>query len=236
MPDFDVALDNLLTAWEPRLGRPSCGPGCDRCCRRMTVLMTSAEGLDLVRHPAAAERRDAIRTRVASLPLEADPNKAVNALLDQGSCVFLDNHRCSVHAARPDGCRAAYVWHEAWYCGRDDYDQCVPAELNGLRVARVYERMLGEMERDRKPFWGFILPVAHLLGEHAEAYRQGEDLASKTPAAWLAAELIEFPSRERLLEEQAEHQRIFAEEPAPLGSPRAADAESRSHLAAFPVY
>jgi len=202
----------------------------------MTVLMTSAEGMELIRHPAAVERRETIRSRAASLPLETDPDQAVNALLDQGSCVFLENHRCSVHESRPDGCRAAYVWHEAWYCGREDYDQCVPAELNALRVGRVYERMLAEIEQGRKPFWGFILPVADLLGEHGEAYRQGQDLASRTPPVWLAAELIEFPSRERLLEEQAAHEKIFAEETAPLGSPRAADADSRAHLAAFPVY
>jgi len=28
LADFDVALENLLSAWEPRLGKPSCGPGC----------------------------------------------------------------------------------------------------------------------------------------------------------------------------------------------------------------
>ena len=236
MADFDVALENLLAAWEPRLGRATCGPGCDRCCRRMTVLMTSAEGLGLIRHPAAEQRRRQIRDRAASLPAGSDAETAVNALLDQGACVFLDNRRCSVHPSRPDGCRAAHVWHESWYCGREDYDQCVPAELNGLRVARVYERMLGEIELGRRPFWGFILPVAHLLAEHADAYRSGEDLADCVPDHWLSTELVEFPSRERLLDEQADHRRIFAEETAPLGSPRAADAESRAHLAAFPVY
>lgn len=202
----------------------------------MTVLMTSAEGVELLAHPEAEAHRQAVAARAEALPAEADPDKAANALLEQGPCVFLENRRCSVHSARPDGCRAAYVWHQDWYCGRQDYDQCVPAELNALRVARVYERMLAELDAGRKPFWGFILPVAALLSAHSREYREGGDLAPRTPADWLSAELIEFPTRQRLLDEQAEHRRIFAEDTAPLGSPRAADAESRAHLEAFPVY
>lgn len=202
----------------------------------MTVIMTSAEGVELLQHPVAQALQQQITQRAASLPAATAPDAAVAALLDQGPCVFLENRRCSVHRSRPDGCRAAHVWHESWYCGREDYDQCVPAELNALRVARVYERGLAEMDAGRKPFWGFILPVAALLQEHGEAYADGEDISSLAPANWIASELIEFPSRQRLLDEQTEHQRIFAEEIAPLGSPRAADARSRSHLAAFPVY
>ena len=136
LADFDIALQALLDDWAPRLGRPTCGPGCDRCCRRMTVLMTSAEALDLLAHPTAAPRLQMLRARAAALPSEADPKRALDALLDQGPCVFLDQGRCGVHAARPDGCRAAYVWHEPWFCGRPDYDQCVPAEP-AVRVARV---------------------------------------------------------------------------------------------------
>ncbi len=236
MSDFDVAIGNLLADWEPRLGKPTCGPGCDRCCRRMTVIMTSAEGLELLAHPAAIARREAIQQRAASLPRNTAPTEALDALLDKGGCVFLDHHNCGVHAARPDGCRAAYVWHEPWFCGREEYDQCVPAELNALRVARVYERMLAELDAGRKPFWGFILPVAALLAEHGEAYRRGEDLASLCPAHWLQSELIEFPSRDRLLAERIEHERIFEEEPEPLGGKRAANAPTRSHLDAIPLY
>jgi hypothetical protein len=96
--------------------------------------------------------------------------------------------------------------------------------------------MLAEIEAGRKPFWGFILPVVALLAEHGAEYESGSDVAALAPAHWLESELVEFPSRQRLLDEQAEHSRIFAEETAPLGSPRAADATSPSHLAAFPVY
>lgn len=202
----------------------------------MTVLMSSAEGLDLLAHPVAQARLDALRARAADLPHEPSPRQALDALLDQGPCVFLENHRCGVHAARPDGCRAAYVWHEPWFCGRPDYDQCVPAELNALRVARVYERMLAEVEAGRKPFWGFILPVTALLAEHAEAYRGGADLEPLVQPHWLQGELVEFPDAARLRREQAEHRRIFQDERSPLGSPRADDVASRDDLAAIPLY
>jgi Fe-S-cluster containining protein len=231
---FDVSISALLDAWAPRLGRPTCGPGCARCCRRMSVIMTSAEAAQLVASPefetfAVAERAQRLRQ---TLTPGVQPDDALDALLDLGPCVFLRGKRCGVYAERPDGCRAAFVWHDAWYCGRPEYDQCVPAELNALRVARVYERMLAEFAAGRRPFWGQILPAVALLAEHAEAYRRGDDLSAAEPA-WTSADLVEFPGEARLISERDEHRRLFAEEPHPLGSPRAAEAQSRADLAPF---
>ena len=241
MTDFDDQIEQLLQRWESALGRPTCGPGCDRCCRRKSVLMTSCEALSLAEHPRSrldfASLREAIALRCARLrrALPAGPDEALNALLDLGPCVFLESRKCSVYEARPDGCRAALVWHEAWYCGRSEYDQCVPAELNEIRVARAYVRMLDELDAGRRPYWGQILPAIWLMLERGDEYAAGADLAAGLDPEWIGAELLEFPDRARLLREQAEHEAIFRDEAFPLGSPRAAECDSRQDLRAFRI-
>jgi len=228
---LDALLDALLDEWAPRIGRPTCGPGCSNCCERMTVLITAPEALALAR-----TTRDRWSGRVARLTVrtEDSPDEARNALLEQGSCVFLESDgNCGVYEQRPDACRACHVWHEPWYCGRPDWEMCTPAELNQLRIENAYRRMLAEFDAGRRPFWGYLLPAVALIAEHGDAYAAGEDLRERTPDAWLATELIEFPDRERLLREQQEHQSAFAEESNPMGSPRAADAPGRDYLRPF---
>jgi Fe-S-cluster containining protein len=205
----------------------------------MSVLMTSAEAVRLTE--ALRARADfpqvlaKISERIAKLyaALPAKPDEALNLLLDLGSCVFLENRRCGVYEARPDGCRAALVWHEAWYCGRPEYDQCVPAELSEVRVAEAHRLMLDEMDAGRRPYWGQILPAMWLMLKYGEAYAAAEDLSLRLDRAWVASELIEFPEREQVVREQAEHAAIFRGEPYPLGSPRASECTRREELRPF---
>ena len=241
MSPFDIRIESLLNGWESVIGKPTCGPGCDRCCRRMSVLMTSAEALRLAESLRARPDFTALRANIAAraeklrAALPAEPDAALNALLDLGPCVFLERRRCGVYVARPDGCRAAHVWHEAWYCGRPEYDQCVPAELNEVRVAEAFRLMLKETDAGRQPYWGQILPATWLMLEHGDAYLAGEDLTEKLDPAWLSSELIELPSRDRVLRDQAEHEAIFRNEDFPLGSPRASRCRSREDLRVFRV-
>ncbi len=234
-----MQIGALLEGWKPALGKPSCGPGCDRCCRRMSVLMTSAEATRLVdalrRRPDFDALRAKITARAAELEraLPASPQAALDALLDLGPCVFLEDRKCSVYPARPDGCRAAFVWHEPWYCGRPQYDQCVPAELNAERVEQVYRLLLAELDAGRRPYIAQILPAAWLMLEHGAAYGAGADLAERIDPAWIAAELVEFPAREQAIRERDQHRAIFRDEPDPLGSPRASQCRSRDELRAF---
>ncbi|MEZ5362698.1 MAG: YkgJ family cysteine cluster protein [Bryobacterales bacterium] len=238
---LDVRIEALLEGWSRRWGIPVAGPGCDRCCRRMTVVMTSAEALRLVE--GLRERsdfkdvRDAIAGRMAALAraLPAPPEQALDALLDLGSCVFLDKHNCGVHPYRPDGCRAAYVWHEAWYCGRPDYDQCVPAELIHARIDCALSLTLAEMDKGRAAFWGQILPAVWVMLEHADSYIDGADIAGRIEPKWMEAELVEFPSREHVLEEQAAQARAFQKEDFPFGAPRASECSTREDLRAFGI-
>ena len=241
MPALDVRIEELLRAWSPTLGAPTCGPGCDRCCRRMSVLMTSAEALrlrqSLRERPDFGRVRSVIAAKIRELrrSLPASPDEALNALLDLGSCVFLENRKCGVHGARPDGCRATLVWHEAWYCGRPEWDQCVPAELNEARVSQAMRLTLDEMDAGRTPFLGQILPAMWLMLERGEDYEAGADLSRGLDPAWLVSELLEFPSRAQTMREREEHERIFREEPFPLGSPRGAECTSRQDLRPFPA-
>jgi Fe-S-cluster containining protein len=205
----------------------------------MSVLMTSAEAVRLCE--ALRERPDferlratiAERAEMLRKALPAPPDEALNALLDLGSCVFLENRRCGIYHARPDGCRAALVWHDAWYCGRPEWDQCVPAELNQARVEQAMRLTLRELDAGRTPYWGQILPAVWLMLEHGDAYRTGADLSRRLDPAWVDSELIEFPSREQVLRDQAEHERIFREEPHPLGSPRGFECARREDLRPF---
>ena len=205
----------------------------------MSVLMTSAEAVGL--REALRERPDferlrstiSARARALGNALPAPPDEALNALLDLGPCVFLEKRRCGVYEARPDGCRAAVVWHEAWYCGRPEWDQCVPAELNQARVEQAMRLTLEELDAGRKPYWGQILPAIWLMIEHGDDYLAGADLSRALDPAWVASELIEFPSREQVLRDRAEHERIFRDEPFPLGAPRGYDCGRREDLRPF---
>ncbi len=244
--DFDVAIENLLGEWEPRIGRPTCGPGCAHCCERMTVTVSSAEALGIVeltesRRPGLL---DAISGSLATLAPPRSPDAAIDALLDLGSCAFLDaERRCTVYEERPDACRACYVWHPAEQCGRREFDMCTPAELNALRVDVIHSRMLAELDAGRRPFWGQIAPMVDVLARHRRAYRDGMDLHDAVDPAWLESELIEFPQpggsaadiRGFLEAERATLRRIFEEESSPMGYPRGAEAPDRDYLAAFPL-
>ena len=227
---IDVPLGALLDEWTPRIGRPTCGPGCSNCCERMTVLVTAPEALALT---VASEDRWSEPAERLTIQVDASPEEARNALLEQGPCVFLDSGNCGVYAHRPDACRACNVWHEAWYCGRPDWEMCTPAELNQLRIENAYRRMLRETEAGRRPFWGYLLPATALAFQHGDAYSTGADLTGLTPEAWLRSELIEFPTKERLLDEMADHARTFQLEANPMGSPRGSDATHRQYLAPF---
>jgi Fe-S-cluster containining protein len=230
MASFDVAIEALLQQWEPKIGRPTCGPGCSNCCERTTVLLSSAEALRIVdyRRPDPAQAR-----RLQTLDLSSAA-AALNSLIDLGPCVFLDEAKCcGVYEARPDACRVCHVWHAADYCGREDYDMCTPAELNALRVDRIHESMLDEFEAGRRPFWGQLLPMTAVLSEHRDRYFRGDDLSTLIDSAWLAAELIEFPSAAELKSERTRLAQQFSTEENPMGHPRAADARDRSFLAAF---
>ncbi len=70
----------------------ACGPGCDACCRHLTLFRV--EGLALARAAARlpADRREALRTR------------ARNASAD-GPCPLLEGGLCALYDARPLICR-----------------------------------------------------------------------------------------------------------------------------------
>ena len=101
------------------------------------------------------------------------------------------------------------------------------------RVARAYELMLAELDEGRKPYWGQILPAIWLMLERVDDYTSGADLAADVDAEWIAAELLEFPERARLIREQAEHEAVFRNEDYPLGSPRASECGARDDLRPF---
>jgi Fe-S-cluster containining protein len=232
MASFDVAIEMLLSQWEPTIGRPTCGPGCSNCCERTTVYVSSAEALRVVDY----RRPDPVQTQRLQLLDLSSAASARNSLIELGPCVFLDEANCcGIYEARPDACRVCHVWHGADYCGREDYDMCTPAELNALRVDRIHEVMLSEFAAGRRPFWGQLLPMTVVLGEHRERYVQGEDLRAFIDPAWLTTELIEFPSRAELESERAQLAQQFATEENPLGHPRAAEAPDRRYLDAFPL-
>jgi Fe-S-cluster containining protein len=173
-----------------------------------------------------------------------DPVEAQNALIDLGPCVFLDEAgSCGVYEARPDACRACHVWHTAEYCGREDYDMCTPAELNALRVDRIHQLMLNELDLGRRPFLGQLLPMVATLDEFQGPYLAGENLANQVDATWIQSELVEFPASGQSLSEvrtflEKERVRLgtlFRSEENPMGFPRAADARARDFLKAFPL-
>ena len=173
-----------------------------------------------------------------------DPVEAQNSLIDSGPCVFLNEAgRCGVYEARPDACRACHVWHAAEHCGRDDYDMCSPAELNALRVDRIHQLMLQELDLGRRPFWGQLLPMIATVDRFRGPYLAGENLANQVDPNWVHSELIEFPSngesqtdiRMFLESERQRLKMLFKTEENPMGFPRAADASDRAFLAAFPL-
>ena len=224
---IDFHIQELLGEWEPRIGRPTCGPGCSACCERMTVIVSSAEALRIVdEEPAFAEQVDNLIQRLPPMPKLDD-------VLDLGPCVFLGAGNCSIYDSRPDACRACYVWHDAHFCGRNDFDMCTPAELNSLRLQHLHQRMTGEFAQGLRPFRGYLLPAVWLICRHRAEYLRGENLAPLANPDWIKTELLEFPTREALLSEKAEHDAVFAEEENPMGFPKAGRAKDRSLLAAF---
>ncbi len=117
---------------------------------------------------------------------------------------------------------------------------CTPAELNALRVDRIHAVMLEELGRGRRPFWGQLLPMVAVMGEHSERYLAGEDLSGMVEPSWVNEDLIEFPGesgriREHLEEERARLAAVFADEDNPMGFPRAAEARDHGFLDAFPL-
>ena len=193
----------------------------------MTVIVSSAEALALLdAAPAFGDRIDSLMARLT-------PAATLDDLLDLGPCVYLENGKCAVYASRPDACRACYVWHDPGYCGHPDFDMCVPAELNQLRLLSLRERMTREFELGRRPFRGYLLPAVWLLGKHREAYLAGEDLSLDLDPGWLRHDLLEFPTQARLREEADELDQAFDREYNPLGFPRAERARDRSLLEAF---
>ena len=230
MGSFDVAIEELLNQWEPRIGRPTCGPGCSNCCDRTTIFLSSAETLRIVDYQQPDRAQAAL---LQTLDL-SDAASARNSLIDLGPCLFLtESKHCGLYDARPDACRACHVWHAADYCGRDDYDMCTPSELNALRVDRIHELMLAEFDAGRRPFWGQLLPMTAILSQHRDRYLQGEDLSELVDPAWLTTELIEFPLRSYLESERRRLAHDFAADENPMGHPRAANAPERAFLAAF---
>lgn len=224
---IDVEIGQLLTAWAPRIGTPTCGPGCSRCCERMTVIVSSAEALALLdAAPDFGERIESLMERLA-------PGATLDDLLDLGPCIYLENGECTVYASRPDACRACYVWHDHGYCGHPDFDMCVPTELNQLRLLSLRERMTREFEMGRRPFRGYLLPAVWLLGQRREAYLAGADLSLGLDPGWLQRDLLEFPTQAQLREEADELDRAFDGEYNPMGFPRAGRAKDRSLLEAF---
>ncbi len=138
---FDVALESLLTAWEPRIGRPTCGPGCSRCCERSTIFISSAEALRMLEFVGEnSDLRAEWQRRVVRLrENHADgPVEAQNALINLGPCIFLNEaSTCEVYQARPDACRACHVWHTA--------EHCRALRARGLR--HVYARRVQRLAR-----------------------------------------------------------------------------------------
>jgi len=224
---IDVEIGRLLGAWEPAIGRPTCGPGCSACCERMTVIVSSQEARALVRD--APGFTDAVESAVALL----SPVASLNELLDLGPCVYLAGGECQVYASRPDACRACYVWHDSLHCGRQDFDMCTPAELNQLRLQHMGKRMLEEFARGRRPFRGYLLPAVWLMSRRLDDYLAGADLRATVAQRWSQTDLLEFPTEEALRREAAELEAVFRDEYNPMGFPRAARARDRRLLAAF---
>lgn len=247
---YDAAIRALIDGWEPRLGRPTCAAGCAACCRRTSVHATSAEvaqlleGLDGLT-PRAAELRDAWRRRAGLLRRElASPGGGdpINAVIDQGPCVFLNGEHCSVYPGRPDTCRSFHVWHDASFCGHPGYDMCTPAELSELRTRRFFERMRRECRAGRVPFFGHLVVMLDILDRLADEYSRGLDLRDLVDPVWAEAGLVSFmqaTTPDGIEAELAAAERglaeIYASEPWPQGYPRAAEAASRGDLAAFPL-
>ncbi len=193
----------------------------------MTVIISSPEALALVQD--APELAEAVESAAGRLSPDAD----LNSLLDLGPCVYLAGGECQVYGSRPDACRACHVWHDARYCGRQEFDMCTPAELNQLRLQRMSDRMLGEFALGRRPFRGYLLPAVWLMARRRDEYLSGFGLDTSLVERWIRTELLEFPTEEALRRECAEFEVVFRDEYNPMGFPRAARARDRALLAAF---
>jgi len=195
------------------------------------VIVSSPEALRLVNE--APEFAQAVSTAVARLALKTTAEEALNSLLDLGPCVYLGDRKCQVYESRPDACRACHVWHDAWYCGREDYDMCTPAELNSLRLGHLHERMVGEFAAKRRPFRGYLLPAVWLMQRRRAEYLAGEDLSVGLDRRWIDADLLEFPTLDELTTEKAGLDVEFANQDNPMGFPRGGRVENRAMLKAF---
>jgi hypothetical protein len=120
---------------------------------------------------------------------------------------------------------------------------CSPAELKELRIRRLYETLMDEVKAERIPFWGHLLVMIWILDQYRDAYEDGRDLSQLVEPIWSETGLVRFfeprCSADRLISvlnaEQTDYSRLFAEEPWPLGQPRAADVSDRSELNAFSI-
>ncbi len=250
---FDDEIQQLLVTWQAKLGNPTCGAGCSMCCQNTTVIVSPPEALRLLDYlntlptQKANQVRKEWETRMTvlhqNLKSNMDEGIALNALLDLGGCVFLDENMCGVYAGRPDTCRSFYVWHEATKCGQAEFDMCSPAELRELRIRHFYDVLLEESAAGRVPFWGQLLIMVGLMDQYRHAYQNGVDLNQQIDPVWLQTGLVHFIKPEgslveivtELKTEQADFARLFAEEPWPFGQPKLADVKNRSDLNAFPL-
>ena len=236
---IDVAIGRLLDDWRPRIGDPTCRAGCANCCKRTTILISSAEALEIIdKGGEAVERaRPRIIERVNGImaaPLSS-PQDGIDALIDQGPCAFLEDNRCSIYDVRPDACRACLVWHHEWYCGHLEYDMVTPVELMELRIREIHHKMLAEFDAGRWPFMGQLAPTVGFMGRYRDGYVAGESLTGEATDQWHDLELLMFPSRETLEEDLAGLEASFREQPHPLAMPSGAEARRRDDLAPFKI-
>lgn len=73
-----------------------CDAGCSLCCRKLIV---EADPLDVLREPRIGQECKAMDGH-GKIPL----TDSVWALACVDPCVFLDGHRCSIYATRPNVC------------------------------------------------------------------------------------------------------------------------------------
>ena len=245
---FDAAIRERLRVWRTRIGDPSCGAGCSGCCERTTLVVSSAEACRLLDWLAAkspkrlSDLRKAWHERLGrlrrNLHLDMSEAESINTLLREGGCLLLQNSQCSVYEARPDTCRSVYVWHESAFCGREEYDTCTPAELQQLRIDRMFEVLLDESQAGRVPFVGHLSVVLALMDKYREQYDRGEDLMRLIDRFWVETSMLRFFNTSGKLEdalhaERHEYRTLFTQQAWPLGQPKMADVQSRGDLQAF---
>lgn len=227
----DATIQNLLRAWEPQLGPPTCREGCFGCCRGL-VTVHSAETPRLLAAlgDQLDARRVAWRQDRAELLREERPHTDPCPLLVEG--------RCSAYSGRPLVCRTQAVWHRAEDCGEPGIDPCTPAELICERSQGLLRYGLAELSEGRWPFWGALSIVLELASIHGELYQAGKNIAVSQGSPYLERGLIETPPGDdpeearRWLEEHLDvHREKSLRAAWPYGQPRGANAMSRDDLA-----